>query len=156
MGRQAPWTPRGLPGVVVGSGQADHSASGGAPRIATGASVAVTPRGGAAPARSAPLEPLGAPPLTVPVSKVDSHLAGLLRKRPFPNRDNFWFGTATRGPRAGVGRRRAMDAPWTRRGRAVDAGVIKWSPTARRPWTSANDLLPHTAPPNHAPRPSPP
>ena len=59
------------------------------------------------------------------VSKVDSHLSELLRKIPLPNRDNFWFGTATRGPRGGVGGRRAMDAPWTRRGRAVDAGVIK-------------------------------
>ena len=55
------------------------------------------------------------------ISKVDSHLTGLLRKDHFQIGTTFWFGTATRGPRAGSG----AAGPWTRRGRAVDAVVIK-------------------------------
>ena len=51
------------------------------------------------------------------VSKVDSHLAGLLRKDPFQIGTTFGSGPppGTRGVGSGAA------APWTRRGRAVDA-----------------------------------
>ena len=110
----APWTPEVVVSGRAGSARWGHPHSHGA-SMAMDAPMAA--RLGAARRRSAPLSAARRSPLTVPVSNVDSHLNKLASKRPFPNRDNFWFGTATRGPRGGVGRRRS----WTRRGRAVDA-----------------------------------
>ena len=74
--------------------------------------------------RSTSPTPRGAPAVNNydPVSKVDSHLTGLLRKRPFPNRDNFGSGPppGARGAGSGAaGPRRAVDAP-----RAVDAFLL--------------------------------